>query len=92
MTTIYAVVGKTGAYEDRREWLVIAYLNEQAALAHAERAAARARELYCLAEEEEGWPDQDVWRLKNTHDPQMEVDSYTGETEYYVQAIELADG
>lgn len=45
---IFVVIGAAGEYNDKNEWLVAAYLNEAAAIAHAEAATAYARETRSL--------------------------------------------
>ena len=86
---IYVVTGTTGwDDEDRKYWPVIAYFNEQSAVEHAEKAEARAKEI---------WPQWlpaagGVWEKglngKNEHDPYMEKE---GDVLYLVYSVEIAD-
>jgi hypothetical protein len=42
LSTIWVVMGSTGEYSDRREWLAVAYADEVAATRHADKATERA--------------------------------------------------
>lgn len=82
--TVYVVRGSTGEYSDRSEWLVRAFINEDAAKDYAERCGQHAR---AFAERE---------RIAGTYidsDGQNPLDSnfhcdYTG-TYYTVEACPL---
>ena len=52
MTKIHIVIGSTGEYSDRSEWMVAAYTEEEKAKTHVELANARARELGISFEDE----------------------------------------
>lgn len=84
MTAIYAVVGVTGEWSDRREWPVAAYTDELSAQAHVEAATRRANEIF-VATGDYGPRDGHA----NEHDPAMEMD-YTG-TQYEIWAFGLCD-
>jgi hypothetical protein len=46
MKKIYLVIGSTGEYDDYDEWVVKAFRRKKLALALANKAKARANELY----------------------------------------------
>jgi hypothetical protein len=86
--TIYVVIGSTGEYSDRTEWLVIAFDSEDRAKQHVLSATARAREL-------EQWVDADdePWRYSeakdkptNEYDPEMKMQSM-GTSYYYAPSL-----
>lgn len=82
--TAYAVMGSTGEYSDRSDWMVCAYTDESLARAHAERAEYVARAIYVQIKATRGsFCDE----KKNPHDPKMEMD-YTG-TSYTVVPMPL---
>lgn len=82
MKTLYVVTGTTGEYSDRSEWLVRAYLSETEAEAHAEKAGAKAAELFATRSNKYRSPPEG----SNEHDPRMQMD-YTGTT-YFVQEVD----
>ena len=69
---VWLVHGDTGAYSDHCEWIVCAYLTEEEAKTHAERAQARADAL--KREYERSW---DIPRGANEWDLRMDMD-YNG--------------
>jgi hypothetical protein len=83
MSRVYIVHGRTGEYEDWRDWPVVAFSTRR----RAETWARRANE-WCK-ENGVGWnqyPDYDLRydeSLTNPYDPRMSVD-YTG-VQYDVQ-------
>lgn len=76
VTLIYVVIGWTGEYSDRNEWIVQAYTDEEAAKAHVLRAEEKAREIF-QAEEADPAYDPGCARPDNPYDPDMQMD-YTG--------------
>lgn len=89
---IYVVVGETGEYSDRTEWLVAAFDTEEAAKARVIKATDRAREL-------EQWTDLDDQPCRysdaadkptNQYDTKMRM-AYTG-TVYHYSAVPLIGG
>lgn len=81
---IYIVMGTTGEFSDRSEWLVAAYASKEMAERHA---------LLCAQ-----WVEQNVNRTDsakfyakdhaNPYDPNMRVDFYTG-VDWFVQSVPL---
>jgi hypothetical protein len=83
--TIYVVSGSTGEYSDRTEWMVRAFVSEDAAMNLAVKATARAKELELTRKSRyEGVEGA------NEHDPVMQMD-YTGTT-YRYDPVELDEG
>lgn len=82
-TILHVVIGSTGEYSDRSEWLVRAFRDEAAAREWAEKAATRAKEIEAVRGSR-----YDVDPDSNEFDPHMTMD-YTG-TSYYVQDVPLA--
>lgn len=83
---IYVVTGTTGEWSDRDEWPVAAYLSEERAREHAEKADHKAKELFVV------W-GENRWDMPdgaNPFDPHMSMD-YTG-TDYGVMTVPLMDG
>lgn len=80
--TIYVVVGTTGEYSDRSEWLVCAFVKEQDAKDLVVNASRRAQELAATRSSQ-----YSIERAANEYDPKMEMD-YTGTT-YYYAPVEL---
>lgn len=74
---IFLVMGETGEYEDKQEWVVCAYRNYEQAYQHAKMADEEASKFFT----ERG--DEIVTRHKGNYDEYMVID-YTG-TSYYVQ-------
>jgi hypothetical protein len=84
---IYAVIGVTGEYSDRREWAVDAWRTEVKARARVESLARRIQELGITRDSRytDGY-DEKVKTMRES-DPEFDHD-YTG-TDYYVVPIEL---
>lgn len=86
MTQIHVVIGSTGEYSDRDEWLVAAYPDLTLAEEHVGIASDRARELFAATKS-----DPDPWGARrssvNVYDPNGRMD-YTG-TSYWVAIVEL---
>ena len=79
---IYVVIGKTGEYADRQEWLVKAFSTKEKARKHARLCARDAKEFQKFREDEFKSPSNGY----SVHDPYMVMD-YTG-TEYYYEEVE----
>ena len=79
---IYVVMGTTGKYSDRTEWLVAAYSNEKEAQKHIELATEKANEEF-----EKYRKDVYKYDPKNEYDKGMAMD-YTG-TRYFLEESEL---
>lgn len=77
MKTVFVVVGTTGEYSDRTEWLVAAYADDEKAKTHAQLAKAKAAELF-LRRHDSNCPS-------NEYDADYRTD-YTG-TDYTVAAV-----
>ena len=81
--TIYIVLGRTGDYDDFRDWVVKAFTSQEKAQELVAAASERAREIL------QTWaitPDDETSE-QNEFDPKMEMD-YTG-TLYYITKCEL---
>ena len=81
--TIHIVFGRTGEYDDFRDWVVKAFTSQEKAQDLVTAASKRAREIF------QTWaitPDGDTSE-QNEFDPEMEMD-YTG-TLYYITKCEL---
>ena len=81
-TQLHVVIGRTGEYSDRDEWMVAAYADEALAQRHATLASDVARTF-----EGTDWDVRDA--ATNQYDPHMRID-YTG-TSYYVCAVPMFD-
>ena len=82
---LYLVIGHTGEYSDRQQWVVCAYLDENKAKHHAEKAGEYARiEFEKLESKYRG----DLIP-ENPWDAKMMID-YTG-TSYKLETTELID-
>ena len=84
MTNVYVVEGSTGEYSDHREWPVAAYIDEDLAREHADKAKKWYLKNW---RQGMGWEDED--KLNNPYDPDMSLD-YTG-TDWTVYKIELRE-
>jgi len=84
---IYVVIGATGEYSDRTEWLVAAYENENAAKEHVLKATEKAKEWEVLRKDtDESWASWDKdW---NPWDKVAQYMDYTG-TNYYFNSVIL---
>ena len=81
----YVVMGTTGEYSSKTEWLAMAYLSEEKAKKHVTQASDWFR-----ANVESGQIDiLNEDKFKNPYDPDMQVD-YTG-TAWYYEECELND-
>jgi hypothetical protein len=85
VSDVYVVMGQTGEYSDRTEWVVVAYSNEADAQKHVENATRRAKELEVT--KPRNWEALEAHLASNEFDPAMQLD-YTG-TRYYYMAVEL---
>lgn len=89
---IYVVIGMTGEYSDRTEWMVRAYTNKEAAQAVVVEYTKKAKELEVRCRLPKDNPlyfnrySADLLRQQHP-DPQFQMD-YTG-TEYYYEEVEL---
>jgi hypothetical protein len=75
---IFLVIGETGEYEDRREWVVCAYRNYEQAYQHAKMADEESSKLF--QERDEKFT---TIKHKGVYDENMVID-YTG-TSYFVE-------
>ena len=82
--TIFVVVGTTGEYSDRSEWLVVAYWRESDARAHAEAA----KKWYLENSADKHWTE--MGHSRNPYDPGMRCD-YTG-TDWTVTEVPFREG
>lgn len=85
---VYLVYGSTGEYSDRSEWVVAAYVEEDAARQHAELANGQLREAGVHSDDRRA--DHDVREEfvgKFYLDTECRID-YTG-TSYGVQKVPL---
>ena len=83
MTKVYVVVGSTGEYSDRTEWIVCAYADEALARAHVKAAEREAKRIEATNSRYNHEPDDQA----KAWDAGMVVD-YTG-TLYWVSEVEL---
>jgi len=84
MSKIFVVIGTTGEYSDRSEWLVLAFRDEEKAKEHVINATRRANEIQVTR------PSQySVAKELNEFDPNMSMD-YTG-TSYSYSEVELKE-
>lgn len=89
---IYIVIGATGEYSDRTEWLVCAHKDEELAKDHVLHAEKRAKEIYQKAKNSDDEYDarQELVNAKaNQYDQSMEMD-YTG-TRYFYEKCNLIE-
>jgi hypothetical protein len=87
---VYIVMGSTGEYSDRSEWPVVAYLNEEHAKEHVEKATAYAKEFEVFAQRDEF--RHNTWDKRreltvSPFDPRFSMD-YTG-TSYWYDEVPL---
>lgn len=74
MKTIYVVIGMTGEYASRSEWLVAVYEEVSEAIIHVDKASKRAREIF----NEGDWDYHTNYAVTtNEYDPGMQM-QYTG--------------
>lgn len=85
---IYVVMGTTGEYEDRKEWLVMAFTKEDKAKRHADDCAGYALENGVSAQHF-NYDNKSEIIENNPYDAHMQID-YTG-TRYYYEKVELGD-
>jgi len=81
---IHIVMGKTGEYDDRRQWSVIAYFDEAKTKEYVSKANRRAKEIF----DKQG----NIFAIpsgQNEFDPNMKM-SYTG-TNYFYYTVPIAD-
>ena len=87
MDVVHVVIGQTGEYSDRREWMVCGYVDEAMAQEHVRLASARAREIF-TASNNYDLPYEARENLVNEYDPDAQSMDYTG-TEYYIAAVDI---
>jgi hypothetical protein len=75
---VYVVIGLTGEYSDRDEWVVCGFTSEDKAKERVELATARARALFAEYKDSY-WKEVDE---KNEYDHAFKMD-YTGTTYRY---------
>jgi hypothetical protein len=85
---IYVVIGTTGEYSDRSEWLVSAYYSEDDAKQHVLRADEYAKTIMSSMAHN-SYDERMEARKNNPLDPSFDMD-YTG-TNYAYQELELKD-
>jgi len=78
---IYVVIGSTGEYSDRMEWLVKAFTSEKKAMKHVTKASEAARKIELNRKSPYHAPEN-----LNIYDPQMLMD-YTGTNYHYEEVI-----
>lgn len=81
MSTIYVIIGTTGEYSDRDEWLVKAVTSEN-------RAKELVLELSEPVRGSESWKYSQCEAFKHPLDPQCYIISYSG-VGYSYKAVEL---
>lgn len=89
MKTIYVIVGRTGEYSDRVEWMVEAWSTKEKAV---ERIKFLEEKLLELGAKDERTPYEErdkIEEIMNQYDPSFRLD-YTG-TSYYLDAVDLKD-
>ncbi len=91
--SLFVVVGTTGEYSDRSEWIVAAYWDQEKALEHAARARRRTAEIAASY----GINYLDLLKAKDTKDPAVTnvwdpnwSHDYTG-TDYTVAEVPLLE-
>lgn len=82
---INVVIGTTGEYSDRTEWLVKAFTSSKAAQELVVNATRRANEIHVTRPDKYTLPKG----LTNKYDPDMQMD-YTGTT-YYFKDVEFEE-
>jgi hypothetical protein len=82
MSTIYVVLGQTGEYSDRREWLVKAVTTEN-------KAKELVLELSDAVRGSENWNYWICREFKHPLDPKCEVE--LGGVVYWYDVVELED-
>jgi len=94
MEYIYIVMGNCGEYDDRSEWIVIAYRDEAMAQAHVLGANEESHRISLALEEldtgewETFLTQRDALVGSNAYDPNMQNDY--PRASYAVQTVELA--
>lgn len=87
---IYVVIGVTGEYSDRTEWLVVAYKTKSLAKEHVIKATEFARKWEVQVESEDKFSYQ-IWKKEeNPLDPIAPYMDYTG-ISYYYEEVNLID-
>ena len=81
MSTIYVIIGTTGGYSDRDEWLVKAANSE-------DRAKELVLELSEPVRGSESWKDSQCEAFEHPLDPQCYINPWTG-VSYSYKAVEL---
>ena len=79
---LYLVMGESGEYEDRRNWVVKGYLNKRLAEHHAQRATKRGWELICEALNIPYTEDEKVTQKAHACLPRWEEIIENGESEW----------
>jgi hypothetical protein len=87
---VYVVMGQAGEYDDHTEWVVVAYLSEDAARQHVKDADAAAKAIY----DKFGAGDRKLLppKRRNRFDPKHKVcaDKWD-DTHYFFYTVEVAD-
>ena len=86
---IYIVIGSTGEYSDRREWLVRAFPKQEHAQLLVVTATREAKRLYAEYASSGYMDYHKIPKDSNPVDPSMETD-YTGVGYHYVE-VELEE-
>ena len=86
---IYVVIGSTGEYSDRREWLVKAFPKQELAQQLVVAATREAKRLYAAYASSAYMDYHKIPKGSNPVDPSMETD-YTGVGYHYVE-VELEE-
>ena len=81
---VYVVIGSTGEYSDRTEWIVCGFLDEEKAQERVLLAGAEARELFASGESSRYDSDP-----INKYDDKFQM-GYTG-TVYYYATVEVEE-
>lgn len=84
MSTIYVIIGSTGEYSDRDEWLVKAVTNE-------DRAKALVTALCEPVKTSWSWSWEDVQRFKHPLDSQCRIYPSSPRCTYYYKTVELEE-
>jgi hypothetical protein len=82
---IYVVIGTTGEYSDRTEWLVKAFESENSAKKMVIEFSEKAREIWDMKEKDY---KTDEFELGKVFDPDFRMDNLTG-TSYFLCEVEL---
>lgn len=90
MRRVYIIEGNTGEYSDRTNWLVKAYLDENAAMAEQDRLTNKLKEFGVDRGFEMGWAAREkaAEKMRN-YDDQFRCD-YTG-TWYTLLTVDLVE-